>query len=67
MDCTHCKQKGGVLAYCSKGQWQKANGEYKRVSLAYLPNSRLAMTATYCDFYEGEDEDLQGVQVRSGS
>jgi hypothetical protein len=55
VDCFHCKVKGGVLAFCAKGQWTRSDGSYKWISKEYLPNSRLATTATYCNDYEEDN------------
>jgi hypothetical protein len=54
-DCSHCKVKGGVLAYCAKGHWQTQNGQNKSIDSKYVRKSSLAKIAEYCDDYEGED------------
>ena len=54
-DCSNCKVKGGVLAYCTKGHWQKLNGMPKFLMQDYVRKSSLAKIAEYCDDYDGED------------
>jgi hypothetical protein len=70
VDCTFCKVKKGVLAYCAQGYWQKLNGEQKRISVAFLAKSRLVTQAEYCPDYdseEEEDEDREDISLRSSS
>ena len=57
MNCTYCKVKQGVLAYCSKGHWQKQDGTQKRVMSWYVPQSSIAKMAEYCDDYDEEEPE----------
>ncbi len=51
-DCEHAKVKGGILAYCGMGYWQKQDGKPKHIRVEYLPKSKLAQMATDCEDFE---------------
>jgi hypothetical protein len=54
--------KGGILAFCELGHWTKDDGSPKFITARYLPRSKLATMAEYCEDYD-DDGDREDVQV----